>query len=156
MMTSTQVAWIVGGRSLARRIKELCVRCRFKRKLLEGQKMAQLPPRLCVPCPPFTNIGLDLAGPFVVTRERGGMVTMGNPGTMKVWAGIYLCLNTHTIHIAIIRGYSTEDFLLAWDGYIADRGEPGTVHTDRGSQIVSTAKRLAETDEVDYDWKRIQ
>ena len=132
MMTATQVAWIVGGRSLARRITEKCVRCRFKHKLLEGQKMAKLPPRLTVPCPVFSHLGLDLAGPFVVTRERGGMATRGNPGTMKVWAAILLCLNTHAVKILLVRGYSTEDFLLTWDGFVADHGEPATVHTDRG------------------------
>ena len=40
LMTATQVAWIVGGRTLAKRITEKCIRCRFLRKLMEGQKMA--------------------------------------------------------------------------------------------------------------------
>ena len=100
--------------------------------------MAELPLRIVVPCPVFTHLGMDLAGPFEVTRESGGIATRGNPGTMKVYAVIFLCLTTHAVHIALARGYSTEDFLLAWDGFVADRGQPATVHTDQGSQLVFT------------------
>ena len=59
--TSTQVAWIMGGRNLAKKIKVLCVRCRFLRKQLKGQKMSSLPVEITVPCPPFTYVGVDLA-----------------------------------------------------------------------------------------------
>ena len=114
--------------------------------------MAELPARLTVPCPVFSNLGLDLARPFVVKRERCGVATRGNPGTMKVWAVILLCLNTHAVKILMVRGYSTEDFLLMWDGFVADHGQPATVHTDRGSQLVSAAKRTAESEGVEYDW----
>ena len=47
--TSMQVAWIVGGRTLAKKIKNLCMRCRFLRKQLEGQKISILPPGIPVP-----------------------------------------------------------------------------------------------------------
>ena len=70
-------AWVVGGRSLARRSKSSCVRCRFLGKLVERQKKVQLPLRIVVPCPVFTHLEIDLAGPFKVTGERGGMATLG-------------------------------------------------------------------------------
>ena len=38
---------------MAGKIVDLCVRCRFLNKKLEGQKMAALPPCLTVPGPPF-------------------------------------------------------------------------------------------------------
>ena len=69
-MTATQVAWIPGHRTVVKRITEKCVRCRFLHKMLEGQRMAALPPRITLPCPVFSHLGLDLAGPFVVTREK--------------------------------------------------------------------------------------
>ena len=66
LMTATQVTWIVGGRQLAGKINDLCVRCRYLQKNLLGQRMAALPKQLTVPAPVFTNMGLDLMGPFIV------------------------------------------------------------------------------------------
>ena len=53
-LASMQVAWVVGGRSLARGIKRSCVRCRFLAKLLLDQQMSVLPAHLAVPSPCFT------------------------------------------------------------------------------------------------------
>ena len=43
------------------------VECRYMKKILENQKMASLPRELCIPCPTFGTMGLDLAGPYKVT-----------------------------------------------------------------------------------------
>ena len=85
LVTATQVAWIVGGRRLAGKVVQLCIRCMFLRKKLEGQKMAPLPARLTVPAPPFTHVGLDLFGPLVVKKMGGAKSTRGVQGTFKVW-----------------------------------------------------------------------
>ena len=39
VQTSLQVAWVVGGRALARGIKRSCVRCKYLAKQLAGQQM---------------------------------------------------------------------------------------------------------------------
>ena len=83
------------------------------------------------------------------------MGTRGNLGTLKIWAAILLCLNTHAVKIRLVRGYSTQDFLLMWSAFVADHGEPATVHTDQGSQLKSAAKRIAEAEEGEYDWESI-
>ena len=70
-MTATHVAWIVGGRALCRGVKQACVRCRYLAKVLEGQQMSVLPARLTVPCPVFSHVGVDLAGPILVRKEGG-------------------------------------------------------------------------------------
>ena len=156
--TTTQVAWIVGVKRLAQKIKNDCIRCKFLEKKLEGQKMASLPPSLTVPCPVFSHIGMDLAGPFIVTRERTATQTRGNPGTIKVWAAVFICLNTHAVRIEMIAGYSTQDFLLAWRSLQSEVGVPLSVHTDQGSQLVSAAKVTdSEKTENDhnFEWKEI-
>ena len=155
--TATQVAWIVGGRRLAKAIQTTCVRCRFLRKKLEGQKMSVLPPRITVPCPVFTHIGLDLAGPFIVTREKTSIATRGNPGTMKLWAVLFLCLNTKALRTLLCRGYSTQDFLLCFDEFVADSGQPLTIHCDRGSNLMSAGKLVREeqSDQMECDWDEV-
>ena len=148
MAMSRLDAWIVGAKRLAKRIRKNCVRCRFLRKQLEGQKMAEIPSILQVPSPPFCNIGLDLSGPISVksmTNKRS---------TMKVWAVIFLCLNTKAISLELAPGYATEDFLIAYYNHTSIRGTPSFVHSDRGSQLVAAHKEVAD-DPLRYDWDLI-
>ena len=151
-MTATHVAWIVGGRALCRGVKQACVRCRYLAKLLEGQQMSVLPARLTVPCPVFSHVGVDLAGPFVVKKEGGSQVTRRNTGTFKTWVVLFVCLSTKALKLYVAGGYSTGDFLLAWDAFVADHGEPLTCHSDRGSQLISAAKQNPDIEVPDYDW----
>ena len=67
LSTSRHYCWIVNGRKLAKTICKFCVQCRYLKKKRETQKMASLPQELCVPCPAFSNVGVDLAGPFKVS-----------------------------------------------------------------------------------------
>ena len=106
LLTAAQVAWVVGGRRLAGKIKDLCVRCRFLDKKLLGQKMAVLPQELTVPCPPFTNLGVDLAGPVHIRIVGGGKTTRNNKGTFKGWIVVIVCLNTKAIKLYLACGYA--------------------------------------------------
>ena len=83
---------------------------------------------------------------------------------MKVWAVLFVCLNTSSLKIETAPGYSTSDFMIAWRGYTADAGQPSTVHSDPGSQLKKAEKdlnaQLVKTekdnkDEHEYDWDRI-
>ena len=148
MAMSRLDAWIINAKKLAKGIVKKCLRCRFLRKKLEGQKMAVLPPMVQGQSPPFTNIGLDLAGPITVksmTNKRS---------SMKVWVVIFLCLNTKGVSMELAPGYATDDFLIAYQSHINVRGEPRFVHSDRGSQLVAAHKDV--TDEpLRYDWDLI-
>ena len=144
MSIANSKAWIIGAKGLATHICDSCVRCRFLHKLKVQQKMAALPPAIQLPCPPFSNVGIDLCGPLVVhamTNKRA---------TMKVWKVLFVCLNTKSITMHLAPGYSTKDFFIAYNSHISDRGLPSTVHSDRGSQLVAAGK-----DMVDFDWDSI-
>ena len=150
--TSRHYCWIVGGRKLAKMICKFCVRCRYLKKIKETQKMATLPEELGVPCPAFTNVGVDLAGPYQVysmVKKRG---TRRGSGTVKVWAVLVMCLNTRALKIYMAPGYSTGDFMVAWEEFEADCGVPRKVHSDRGSQLISAAGNI---DVPEYDWELI-
>ena len=127
MAMSRHDAWIVGAKKLAKSIVRHCIRCRFLRKRLLWQKMAVLPGIVQVQCPPFTNIGLDLCGPITIkamTNKRA---------CMKVWIVLFLCLNTKAISLEISPGYSTDDFLTAYQSHVSIRGDPSFVHSDEMS-----------------------
>ena len=58
-----------------------------------------------------------------------------------------MCVLTH-----LAGGYWTNDFLLAWDAFTADHGEPLTCHSDRGTQLVSAAKYNPDLEAPNYDF----
>ena len=108
--------------------------------------MAELPDELAVPSPPFSHVGLDLAGPFLVKKQGGGRDTRRNIGTFKTWVLLILCLQTKAVKLYLACGYSTEEFLLAYEQFVSDHGTPISVHSDRGSQIVSAAGEIDGSD----------
>ena len=110
--------------------------------------MAALPEPLQSPAPPFTNVGIDLAGPITVKAM------VNKRARIKVWIALFLCLNTKAVNIELAPGYSTNDFLLAYSSHVSQRGDQAFVHSDRGSQLVS-AQRLLTDDLPKYDWSDI-
>lgn len=63
-----------------------------------------------------------------------------------------MCLSTKALKLYVAGGYSTKDFLLAWDCFVADHGEPMTCHSDRGSQLISAAKQNPDIEVPEYNW----
>ena len=105
--------------------------------------MLSLPVEITVPCPFFSHVGIDLAGPLEFLREKAGMATRRTPGLMSVEAVLYVCLNTNGVKV-LVRGFSTEDFLLNLDVFAADHGQPQSIHCDRGLNLVAGAKAVGE------------
>ena len=129
------------------------MRCRFLSKKLEGQKMAPLPPSLTVPAPTFLKVGLDLFGPMEVKKMGEAKTTRGVHGTFKVWGVLIICLNTKAVKLYLAAGYSTAEFLMAYEQFTSDHGRPAMVHSDRGSNLHSAAK---EVEEPELDWDMIE
>ena len=97
-----------------------------------------------------------MAGPFVCKREGASQTTRRNPGTMKVWAVLVVCLQVKAVKIYLVGGLHTEDFLLAWDSFVADYGLPMVAHGDRGTNLTSAAKEDGNiADMPSYDWDKI-
>ena len=105
-----------------------------------------------MPCPAFSHVGVDLAGPFKVFSMLKKRSTRRSEGSLKVWAVLVLCLNTSALKIYLVPGYSTQDFMVAWVEFESDCGIPKKVHSDRGSQLVSAAEYI---DTPDYNWDMI-
>ena len=131
------------------------VRCRYLDKKSLNQQMAILPRHLSVPAPPFSYVAVDLAGPFICKREGGSKCTRRNPGTLKTWAVLVVCLNVKVVKIYMTGGLSTEDFLLAWDSFVADFGQPLIAYGDRGTNLVSASKEQSQSEMPHYDWDSI-
>ena len=96
--------------------------------------MADLPPdRVCALEPPFTNTGIDLFGPFFVSRGRS---------QIKRYGVIYSCLSTRAVHIEVASSLSTDSFICAFRRFLARRGQVKIIRSDQGSNLVGAKREL--------------
>ena len=75
------------------------------------QKMAPLPEDRIKPAPPFTNVGLDFAGPLFL-KDSGE----------KAYICLFTCAVTRAIHLELVSNMTVERFLLALRRMVARRG----------------------------------
>ncbi|XP_067932958.1 uncharacterized protein [Watersipora subatra] len=62
--------WVTGASNLVKSMLNSCVKCRKIRRQVEEQQMGLLPRQRTEPSPPFTNVGVDAFGPFIVRERR--------------------------------------------------------------------------------------
>ena len=147
---SRSSVWIVKGKQLAKKICNSCMECRRERKALLSQQMAELRTESSSICPPWTHISLDYAGPIVMkgeinTRSRG-----------KGWILIYVCRSTKAVCLLPTAGYDTASFLIRHKEFIARKGQPRSVVSDRGTQLVKSGIILAEKNSPKgWDWASV-
>ena len=86
-----QKFWIVGAWPLIKRVLKECMVCRKLRGNPQVQRMTDLPfDRVTSGKPPFSFVGVDCFGPFVV---KGGR-------TQIKWYGcLFTCLTTQAVHV---------------------------------------------------------
>lgn len=130
--------WITGLKRLVSSVIHNCVTCRKLRGRLEVQKMADLPSDRIEPTPPFTNVGVDAFGPWLIVhrRTRGGLVNA------KRWAILFTCLSTRAIHIEVVEEMSSSAFINALRRFVAIRGRVRLFRSDRGTNFVGATDSL--------------
>nr|XP_054601538.1 uncharacterized protein LOC129164687 [Nothobranchius furzeri] len=133
--------WILGGKRLISSTVHKCVSCRRLRGSMENQKMSNLPADRLVQAPPFTQVGLDVFGPWTVSarRARGGLFES------KRWAVMFTCLVTRAVHMEVIDSLSTSSFINALRRFTAIRGPAKLFRSDRGTNFVGACKELGIT-----------
>ena len=147
---SRQRAWIIRGRYLAKEVCASCPRCRILRCKLSQQLMADVPEHQLRPCPPFSYVSIDLAGPFKAKA-------MGNSRTfIKSWGLVVVCQNMRAVKMYATAGYSTDDFLTAFHRFMSNHGNPLLVVSDSGSQLRKAGQILAPGDPANLDWEKIK
>lgn len=131
-----QTFWIVGARPLVKRVLKECVlRKRLKGKP-EVQQMADLPAERVTPDnPPFSYVGVDCFGPFVVKRVRS---------QLKRYGCLFTCLTMRAIHIEKLDSLEADSFINVFVRFCARRGVPRKVRSDNGTNFVGGEKELRE------------
>ncbi|XP_045105485.1 uncharacterized protein LOC123500995 [Portunus trituberculatus] len=137
--------WVPKVRNMIKSVRYKCITCRKLRKEIVGQLMGQLPEERLKPSPPFTYTALDLYGPLLVKdmvkgRSRG-----------KAYGVIFNCLATRAVHLDLIEGYSTRDFLDGLRRFVSIRGCPREIYSDVGTQLTAASKGLIDLSRLSSD-----
>ncbi|KAG7470266.1 hypothetical protein JOB18_028772 [Solea senegalensis] len=137
--------WIVGGKRCVSKLIFECVTCRKLRGKCEVQKMSNLPQDRLSMEPPFTNVGMDVFGPWSVSARR----TRGGHAESKRWAVIFTCLCIRAIHIEVIESLNSSSFINAFRRFLAIRGPVKQIRSDRGTNFIGASKDLGIPSNVD-------
>ena len=98
--------------------------------------MASLPEDRITPSkPPFSYVGVDCFGPFLVRRGRA---------TAKRYGVLFTCLAICAVHIEVVHSMDTESFFNALRHLIWRRGRPEEIRSDNGGNFVKGKKELQE------------
>ena len=82
---------------------------------------------------PFTHVGVDYFGPFLVKRARS---------ELKRYGCIFTCLSTRAIHLEVSHSLETNSFINALQRFIARRGEPVEIRSDNGTNFTGAHLEL--------------
>ncbi|XP_075158038.1 uncharacterized protein LOC142231308 [Haematobia irritans] len=130
--------YVVRIKSIIRHCIRSCKICTIYKHKVRSQIMAALPPERCTYSPPFTNTGIDFAGPFEIKTSR-----LRNAKIEKGYAVVFVCLSTRAIHLETCSSLTSEAFLASFDRFVGRRGYPLKVFSDNGTNFVGANRILS-------------
>lgn len=135
--------WIVCANAAVRQVLYRCVTCRRARSSPNVQKMADLPLERLTIAPPFTYVGIDYFGPFLIKEKRKELIRYGT---------LFTCMASRAIHIEVASSLDTNSFIHALRRFIARRGPVKQIRSDNGTNFVGANKELLKAlKEMDSD-----
>ena len=124
--------WIPKGFATVKAILKDCITCKKANTRLAAQQMAPLPSWRTSPSPPFTHVGVDYAGPLLITKA----------GNQKRYILLFTCGVTRAVHLELTPTLEVGDFLLAFSSFVARRGQPSFMYSDNGTTFLAASKAL--------------
>jgi hypothetical protein len=131
--------WFLRARDTIRHLVRKCVSCRKTRAETAHQLMGSLPTPRVRPARPFSNCGVDFAGPFTIRqfKGRGGK-------TWKCYFAIFVCMATKAVHLESVTELTTEAFIATFKRFSARRGVSRNMYSDNGTNFVGADRELQE------------
>ena len=128
--------WVISLNSLVKGVIRGCVTCQALRGSTLGQKMADLPADRAECSPPFTYVGVDIFGPFLVKNRRTDI---------KRYGAIFTCLTTRAVHIEMAYDLTTDAFIHSLRKFMAIRGPVRLIRCDNGTNFVGANQELCRS-----------
>lgn len=89
--------------------------------------MGILPQERVDPAPPFTHMGIDCFGHFLVNDRRT---------EAKRWGLVFSCMYSRAVDIELLESMTTDAFINALRSFICIRGSVRTIFCDNGSNFI--------------------
>ena len=125
--------WITNMNSLCKDVIRKCVVCKRLRGSFGRQVMSDLPVDRTMAASPFTYVGVDLFGPFLIKERRS---------ELKRYGVMFTCLSCRGVHLECVNSLTTDSFILALRRFIARRGNVRELRSDNGSNFVGAKREL--------------
>ena len=152
-----QKFWIVKARCCIKTVLKPCVTCARRCPPGTNQLMGPLPSVRITPGDvPFKSVGVDYFGPFIVKRGRTDH---------KRYVCLFTCLKCRAVHLELCWSLDTDSCIQAILRFVARRGEPEEIHSDKGTNLTGAeaelkralkeldqSKIIAELRKQDIDW----
>ncbi|XP_049300631.1 uncharacterized protein LOC125774532 [Anopheles funestus] len=118
------------------RVRKSCQRCKIDGANPEPPSMGNVPfQRVAVGQRAFSFTGVDYFGPLLVAVGRR---------VEKRWGVVFTCLTSRAIHLEMAHSLTTASCIMAIRRFIARRGKPLEMISDRGTNFVGSARKLEE------------
>lgn len=130
--------WIPKIKNLVKKCIRACKICTIHKKKIQTQIMGALPVERTIISSPFTNTGVDFAGPFIIKSFSGRYCRI-----TKGYVCLFVCFATKAIHLEATSDLTTQSFLGAFSRLIGRRGIPRTIYSDNGTNLVGASKVLS-------------
>ena len=128
--------WILRGRETVKKIVRKCVSCRkFEGKPFATPKDPPLAVSRVSDEPPFTNTGMDFAGPTYVSNTQP---------TQKAYICLFTCASTRAVHLELVDSLSAPSFLQAFRRFSSRRGLPARLLSDNAKTFKSASKEVTK------------
>ena len=127
--------WIIKGRQYVKKVIGKCVVCkRQEGKPYQAPLTAPLPEFRVNEAPPFSNCGLDFAGPLYYKDKQGIM--------QKSYFALFTCCLTRAVHLELVEDLSAPTFIRCLHRFTARRGAPTLFISDNARTFKATDKFL--------------
>ncbi|XP_055903535.1 uncharacterized protein LOC129939519 [Eupeodes corollae] len=128
--------WSVHVKPLIRRVIRRRILCARARPRFEHPQMGNLPEYRVMPSRPFTNVGTDFCGPFMVHSRRRGTAAV------KVDVAVFVCLVSKAVHLELVGDLTTSSFLGALRRFISRRGLCRIIYSDNATNYIGARNEL--------------
>ncbi|KXJ71468.1 hypothetical protein RP20_CCG020481 [Aedes albopictus] len=129
--------WPVHAQQLIKKVVSSCQVCARQRPRPGAQFMGDLPEVRVQLAPPFSKVGIDYAGPFML--KMGGRSTK----LYKGYVVVFVCLVVKAIHFELVSSLSKDNFIAALQRFSSRRGLPSDIHSDNATTFVGANHELA-------------
>ncbi|XP_050543462.1 uncharacterized protein LOC126906734 [Daktulosphaira vitifoliae] len=105
--------------------------------------MGDLPSDRVEPSRAFKISGVDFWGPVMLKSSL-----RKNAPLKKAYVSVFVCFSTKAVHIELVNGLSTQDFIQALQRFVARRGKISVIYSDNGTNFHGTDRQLKEVYEL--------